>query len=276
MDYKGGKSMSKIKSLLVGAALIVATATSASAVPIVLPTGPGDITAIKFTNYENVINGANSNPFAIDAGDTIFGILKVSSIDTTISSNQTYSNASSPYELTGVFQISVVAGSIAFGSPVGHVDFALNSGDYFNFYYDDAKNFNAQAANSVANASDGNLWLSITGSDYVQGYADAAPGLTTYNKNWANPTVNNTGYNFTSLLWPAVIGQVGVAPLPTDFYFESKVNDLLAGTYVDGWKYLSQDPFYAQASAVPEPGTLLLLGAGLTGLAIVAKRRSKK
>ena len=221
--------MKKIRSLLIGAVLIAATAVAASANPITLPT-EGAVTVLKYTNWEKVVQGTNvgNNQNAIDAGDTIVGILKVSSIDDLAGSGQTY-NSSSQYELTGKFSLSVLSGSITLGtpSPGGTVTFGMGANNYFNIYYDSAKNFNSQAANSTALASDGNLWLSIAGSDYLAGKGVAALNDTkTLNTNWANISVNNTGYEFAKEIWPAFIGQIlGTDQILSDLYFEGKVTD---------------------------------------------------
>lgn len=267
--------MNVMKKLLFAASLLTATATAVSAAPILLPDEKPAV--IKYTNYEKVLQGTNSgnNPLAIDAGDKIVGILKVTSIDNLFSSDQTF--PISKYELTGAFQLSVTSGSIPIGSSLGgHVDFGMSTGDYFQMFYDSAKNFNAQASNSTALATDGNLWLEILPGTTYNGYGDKTTGdSSVYNKNWANITTNNTGYTIVKQLWPLAIGQVSPASQYTDVYFESKVNDLLAAnTYQEGWKFLSQDPLYI--TAVPEPSTVLMLSAGLLGLTIAARRRKNQ
>jgi hypothetical protein len=61
-----------------------------------------------------------------------------------------------------------------------------------------------------------------------------------------------------------IIGQYGVEGIHFDLYAE------LSGEFVD------KAPFSHDASAVPEPTTMLLLGAGLVGLAGFGRKRFKK
>ena len=54
-------------------------------------------------------------------------------------------------------------------------------------------------------------------------------------------------------------------------------NQFSAGVWTNpnGWTTNSQDPITGRGAAIPEPSTIILLGAGLLGIGIFGKRRMK-
>lgn len=279
------------------AAAVTLGATTASAAPITL--FDDQITKLKFTNFENVIQGTNpgNDPLAIDAGDVFTGILRVTSISN-ISGSQDLSAQLLTTELTGHFQVSVVSGLLPMTlGAAGHLDLALNSGDFINLYYDTNLDWNPTSGTlGVAEATNGNLWASILGGgSFYEGVNDTTEATiftpaTSINRNWANIDVNNTGYTFIPTLFGVPTGEpmvhytdvnsngtfdLGIDVLHgdhlVDVFFASR---LFTPSGIDGYAFRSEDPVYV--NAIPEPGTFLLFGSGLVGLGLAARRRFKK
>jgi len=276
---------SKVFIIVATLAFIFVFAGAALAVPIELI--HGEVTKLKFVNYENFID-ANANN-TIDAGDYFEGIFNTESIsnipNTIDKSGQLLSK-----ELTGHFKISVVGGAIPIGG-AGHVDFGLMEGDFINLYVGEGttKNWDPAAADAIARASDGTLWASILPQSFYEGINDTTfiPPVS-FNRNWANVTINLTGYNIIPLLYPEATPESpwhfidvdgdGIYTAGIDIEHASGhivdtffTSTLTTPSGIPQWDFKSEDPYYINVS-IPEPGTLLLLGVGLVGVATIRRR----
>lgn len=266
--------MGILASLLV----IVSQAHAIPSVPLLMD----GISKIKFVNYENWNDNNNNN--IIDTDDDLYGILLTESITSVDGSIDVGDSFLTQYEVTGYFHLSVINGSIPIGG-IGHIDFALQDDDFIRVYVDDTPDWNPNAANeaaAIATATDGDLWWEFNASAFYEGLNDTGTvgGQTiSINRNWADIAVNNSGYIIVPLLWPEVLGQTAFHTYNsiahnqghvTDVYFESKLTTISSAN----WQFKSEDPLYVYAT--PEPGTMLLLGTGLIGLAGGFRRRRNK
>lgn len=246
----------------------------------------GAITKLKYVNYEDWLDiNVPGGDGVINAGDKFEGILKVESI-TNVSGSVSLSAQLGAKEVTGSFRISVVGGAIVPGGS-GHVDLALVPGDFFRFFVGTGatKNWDPAAGDAVARATDGVLWADILPGTFFEGVNDTIifPFSFSLSKNWADITTNLTEYTIVPLLYPEVIPLPGAAPhtflgVP---HFAGHVADTFFTSHltfpsdIPAWDIKSEDPLYVFA-VVPEPATLLLLGAGLFGAGLIARRRSRK
>lgn len=268
--------MKKFTSLLAILMLGVFLAAPAYALPQLLM---DEITKMKFTNFENWIDQDGDG--MISAGDDFFGILTMTTItDVNSTAGSTTWTDAGPDEITGVFQISVANVSNPFSPdlalPLGSsetVQFEMNTGDFIRMFYDTTPDFDPDLPllQSIATAADGDLWMAVEAGDYIDGYNETTP-TTSNNFNWADLTVNNTGYTIVPLLWKESLGSINpYGSYVADLYFETKLEFLLPGAVGD-WRYKSEDPVYLFAT--PEPGTMGLLGLGLLLGARFVRRRN--
>jgi hypothetical protein len=302
------KMMKKLTLLLV-TMLLVVFAGSAYAQPITLFTD--QISKLKFTDFEILVD--NNNNGRIDTGDQLAGILNVTSIDN-VASTQNQNLQLATKELTGIFVLDVVAGDLpATIGAAGHLDLALLSGDFLALYVGEGatKNFDSTGtiAQGFATASDGTLWAAILGTgtlnsattgtetmndpldpgvNYVGINNTAIVGTTavSINQNWTNLSLNQTGYTILPQDWPELTGESGAHTYLsnnldlfgyfTDVYFENHLFLNSGAGKIGDWDFRSEDPAYVWATTIPEPSTLLLLGLGLFGIGITARKRLKK
>lgn len=256
--------LKKILSLFVTTAVFVMVVSFANAQPpITLLTCV--ITKLKFVNYERLTHGTNpgNDLNAIDVGDFIEGILKVESI-TNIPGDIDLSTQLLTTELTGHFKLSVIGGGpIPVNlSGTGHLDFALLSGDFINLYADTTPDWNPNNSDgmAIARATDGILWASTQPGTFFEGINETVqnPVQFSITQDWANLTINNTGYQISPLLYPE---SIPAAPVHTymgvphlgghfvDAYFTSHLtSNLPIPPGQVGWDYRSEDPVYMFAT----------------------------
>jgi PEP-CTERM motif len=272
--------MKKLSILLASAALL-ATASVSQAGPITLDTTA--VTQMKFQNFENLIN--NNGDGFINTGDQFQGIFQVTSNGTIAFPNENTLQLLTTTDLYGTFLITVAGGSIPnVPGGSGTITFNLSTpGDYINLYTAPvgtyAPNLGTTANLTISDLNGaGTLWASITGTDYIFGENISSSGSSN-NYNWANLTVNNTGYDIVPLLWPASNGNIAFpTQLVTQIYFQDILsNNSNPLSTTTEWAFSSQDPLNLRAIAVvPEPGTFALVGFGLLGAGFFARRRNKK
>lgn len=254
-------------------------ASSAYALPSLLT---NQVTKMKFVNFENWVD--NDGDDMISAGDDFYGIFNLTSIGDVggdpLKTTWTYGGAD---EITGSFHLSV---GDDFGSPLPpfsppaselKLQFTMDSDDFITFYYDTTPDFDAKqsVANATADAEDGVVWFDISPGDYIDGY-NVTSTTNSNNYNWADMTVNNTGYGIIPMLWKETLGSSNaLGSYVADLYFETKLEYLdptnPANEYKN-WMFKSEDPVYLYA--VPEPNTLLLFGFSLLGFAGIVRRKA--
>ena len=270
--------MKKVTYLLTILMMGVLLSTSAYALPTLLT---NEITKMKFTNFENWVDNdavGTAGYGYISTGDKFYGIMtmtSISDVDQTFGKT-TWTDLASD-EITGIFQVTVTNdfGDLInpnLGPGAGNswnIEFGMASGDYLTLYYDDSQNFNsATVAGGIASSIDGALWMSVTPDSFYYGFNETSPSVST-NFNWADLTVNNTGYEILPMLWKESLGAINpYGSFTSDLYFETKLEFRTTGE----WRYKSEDPVYLYAT--PEPATLMLLGIGLLCSAGFARRKN--
>ena len=177
----------------------------------------------------------------------------------------------------------------------------LGPNEMFRLYVDNTTAFNyfADVPTGIALATDGSLWASL-GTGTVEDVAPDYDGYA-YSHGDTPQTLDNfevksfLALNYVqNLLGPKVLqindtseselGDVGGFPVVfSDFVGNTKIianpdgyltAQIGGGFGSSPWAFQSDDPLYAQV--VPEPGTMILLGSGLLGLAGTARRNRKK
>lgn len=286
-DKERGVKMKMKKSIGLVAAVGIAAVLSGSPAEASPVLGPGT-NNIYFNNAENWIDKDSSG--AISVGDQFYGILHVQNIDNpgTIW-NEDNVAAGGIDTLTGYFLTDVVATGfhglnthITFGAASSDPNGVMTSGDLASGvvlklfadstatpYTDDFS-----VATDIASATDGAFWASFTtAGGYWYAHAPlSVPASGDIGSSYfgLNLVVNNSGFTFLTI--DDTLETESGSPL-VNMYGEStiSVNDLTAtGSH---WDFTSEDP---SVVVTPEPGTFLLLGGGLLGLGMYARRRRAK
>lgn len=242
----------------------------------------------------------------LTTGDTFVGIIDVQNISHEGEPN--HFDSSSTNQLTGVFAQQITAidypdpydaaqttfphitlgassmTSFTFGAQTLNIAPYLDvaNGEMFAFYLQQGAGTtqfesNGTLQDDVNKATDGDLYFTL-GDDGGFAYSHAALGTTVSNftgESWAalNLIVNNTGWLFVDINDPNEL-ELGDNPLIlTAAYLSSELEGNPNGTLfgkTSPWDYRSEDP--AHVHPVPEPSTIVLLGAGLIGIYALRRR----
>ncbi|EPR30544.1 PEP motif putative anchor domain protein [Alkalidesulfovibrio alkalitolerans DSM 16529] len=279
--------MQRIKTILAMALLaLLLCAGSAFAQPTL---GPG-FNFITFTNFENRIPVEGDNDLILP-GDIFYGIARIDAIDwaSTPVSPDWIPTLNTQY-LQGYFftqvasvtpvnddQVIIIFETPTVSDPYGVIsDADLAQGVVLKWFESNTPLMFTSEAASVASATDGSLWLSLSIEDgYWWSLAlPSAAGL------GANTLVADSFYGLNAVDGSASSGLIQINDpiedlfdLDVNFYGQAKVftsdPNNPTGAF---WEFYSSDPAVV---ATPEPGTLLILGSGLLGLAASRRRRNK-
>jgi hypothetical protein len=244
-----------MKKLTMTLAALALAATAANAEPILNGyTGP---LQFKYQNYETLISAQ---------GQTLSGIFKVTSIVDN-NANTLWFDTKGGAEITGVFG-NLLASSVVpptSSNPFFTVDF---TGGNLSMYYDTTPDFNPNGgAGGASGFADGMLVLS----------ANFVPGITSSTSTTFHSVVD--GLTTVTTGKGSAYGEVTGGALGAILNSNSEFNgaDLLFESDLsrsgNGWPVTSHDP--VSALAVPETGTIALLGLGMMSLIGLKRCRVK-
>ncbi|MFZ5426147.1 MAG: PEP-CTERM sorting domain-containing protein [Thermodesulfobacteriota bacterium] len=270
-------------------ALLAILLWSSSAMAITLAPG---FNTIEFVNWENRIkDGVNvGTDGPIEVGDIFYGIARVQTIAGTTPPDPFNSTSAPVHNLTAYFYTEVASLApasdpnnliINFGvpgasDPNGIIsDPELASGVVFKLFEDFATNISfATEATSIATATDGALWMSLTldgGYWWSEALGDPT-GLT------PGTFVGTSWFGLNTFF--SSVGPLNFVNDPLEDLYDISVQLYAQSTIetnarVDGsvpaWSFTSDDPAVV---ATPEPATMLIMGSGLLGM-FAARRRKK-
>lgn len=285
------KEVKRMKKGLIFGLVVLSLLLSVTAL-YAYPTSPGNYNGLFFRNSEVAIDKDNSG--TVSVGDTLWGVIKLNEITNAGNDNSGQTGiqiwpGAAPAEITGYFATDVLAvgagpapGTFMITFKPAAVDpkgiLNVGAGEVLRLYEDNAVNFNdATQAQAFATATNGIFHSSL--------------GLTNANDYWYSIT--------TTLLLNLPPTPIGESYAGLDYvikpFLVDKVNDpneSIVNTNVDLWfnselfgkgtypsntlmHYGSNDPA-VQHPTIPEPSTMILLGAGLIGIAAYGRKRLVK
>jgi len=309
---KGTKEMKKTLLPLGVMALFFVLTASAYALPVgglIRTDGIG--TLLSDNSADLVINGIGSDPTIVDVGDIMITVVGINTIEgvaaNTIGSGTLYN------ELTAFSAVKITdGGALSFPNPQGllisayeasaltaadawAVDWSTgtilggaltftsqaglsNDGQVFGIMYEDAaKNYTREVGlqASLNSATDGTFRLLLglvpANNDYLQTLAPVSlVALAAFSA--ANPSTN---INFSNISLDGTILAQNWPGLNIFTNITGGNGGFSTTTVGSGWNAFDNLDFTIQATAVPEPSTIALLGLGLLGAGICSRIRRK-
>ncbi|WP_045221324.1 PEP-CTERM sorting domain-containing protein [Desulfonatronum thioautotrophicum] len=220
----------------------------------------GVFSVAEIKQWDEVNNVFAANPYWKKGQDDEYLNIRFGGLDTRLA---TTGPGSFGYLEGGWAQIWLASGTDPFEADLANIGTGYNIGEF------------------ATNMQSGQLWLDLEfAPGGVLDYQIADGG--TYNPPAiASDTMQilsgGTAFNVTTS-YLNVIGGSKAGTFDSDFFFD-KYDIFLEGsnfasTHPGGWNFSAQSQS-GQVVAVPEPGTILLLGAGLLGLAGVVRMRRR-
>lgn len=260
---------------------------------------PAGLVQFSDNSAEYMISGANDrNSSTLDVGDSLRGIFSIDNIKAVGSLDPATSiGAGSAYnELTGLFQVVVTSKTFAFTrGGVNFYDYQFGFDSSFGqglgvigvLYDDVAKNFSRDGCSTTAGceatATGGNVWATIgmAGSGFWSALGAAETPDIGANLPLTTPLgtfgmglnflTNNTGYEWNQV---ACYDSLTNSVSQVDICGQGGI--LASGKNLPGANtpYAIFDNVDFTMNRVPEPSSLLLLGAGLFGFGAIGRKKS--